>query len=226
MLRYCILAFVIVICPLTTSAQYFDADVNLLIGVPQGDFRDNLDRTAFGINGSIAGGSQDSPFQFGLELGIMSYGSDRRRENFNPNIPEVQVVVRTDYDILTGHFFGRLERPHGLVRPYADALVGLNYLFTESRITDDDEFGEDIASTTNFDDTTFSYGLGGGLKVKVYQQGSNKYMVNLKTRYLFGGEASYLQPGSIQVVSGNLRFDESTSDTHLLTIHLGMSFKF
>jgi len=226
MLRYYILGLIIIGSPITASAQYFDADVNLLVGIPQGDFRDNLDRTAFGINGSIAGGPQNSPFQFGLELGIMSYGSDRRRENFNPNIPEVQVVVRTDYDILTGHFFGRLERPYGAVRPYADALVGLSYLFTESRITDDDGFGDDIASTTNFDDTTVSYGLGGGLKVMVYQQGSNKYLINLKTRYLFGGEASYLQPGSIQVVRGDLRFDESTSNTHLLTIHLGMAFKF
>lgn len=228
MKRHCLwtLLITLFLLPGTVSAQHFDADVNLLLGIPQRDFRESLDRNAFGINGSIAGGPVNSPFQFGIELGIMTYGSDRRRENFSPNIPEVQVVVRTEYDILTAHFFGRLERPNGIVRPYADALVGFNYLFTESRVTDDDEVGDDIASTTNFDDTTFSYGVGGGLKVLVYQQKTNKYLINLKSRYLLGGEASYLQPGSIEVVNGNLSYDESTSNTHLLTIHLGMTFKF
>jgi len=52
-------------------------------------------------------------------------------------------------------------------------------------------------------------------------------MINLKARYLFGAEASYLQPGSIDTDrGGNLIFDESVSGTDLLTIHLGMTYKF
>lgn len=212
--------------PVTASAQYFDADLNLLLGIPEGEFRDNLDREAVGLNGSFGVQLPESPLQFGVELGIMTYGSDRRRENFSPNIPEVSVVVRTDYDIFTGHLFGRFERPVGLVRPYVDGLIGLKYLFTESRVRDDNFQGEDIASTVNFDDTTFSYGLGGGLKFLVYEQGFHQYLINLKARYLRGGQARYLQPGSIEVVNGSLRFDESRSNTNLITVHLGVAFKF
>jgi hypothetical protein len=202
-----------------------DADINLFVGSPQGDFQDNLDRTAIGINGSIAFAAPSSPIQLGIEMGIMTYGSDSRRESFNPNIPEVQVRVETSYDILTGHFFLRYEVPAPIVRPYIDGLIGFNYLFTETKIQDSQDYDE-IASDTNFDDWAFSYGFGPGIKFKVYDSPVNRVYINLKTRYLFGSEASYLQPGSIEVNNGRLTFNESTSKTDMLTIHLGATFKF
>lgn len=202
-----------------------DADINIFVGAPQGDFQDNLDRTAIGINGSIAFAPPASPIQLGVEMGIMTYGNDTRRESFNPNIPEVQVRVETDYDIFTGHLFLRYEAPVPIVRPYIDGLVGFNYLFTQTKIQDSQDYDE-IASDTNFDDFAFSYGLGAGVKFKVFESPVNKIYINLKTRYLKGSEASYLQPGSIEVNNGQLVFDESTSDTDMFTLHLGASFKF
>lgn len=209
----------------TASAQMNDFDITLFLGSPQGDFRDNLDRTAVGINGSAAFAFPSTPIQIGAELGIMTYGNDSRRESFNPNIPEVQVRVETSYDIFTAHAFLRYEAPTGFIRPYVDGLIGLNYLFTQTKIRDRQDFDE-IASDTNFDDTAFSYGIGGGLKFRVADTGTNQYMINLKTRYLIGAEAAYLQPGSLSVENGSLVFDESNSETTLLTIHLGLTVKF
>lgn len=218
---------VLFIFSLPAQSQNFDADINILFGIPQSDFRESLDRNALGLNGSIAFRIPRLPVHAGLELGIMTYGRDRRLEPISTNIPEVLLEVRTDYDIFTGHLFLRLEPEIHGIRPYLDGLVGIKYLFTESSIRDDDGFGEDIASTTNYDDSSFSYGAGGGIKVEVYDGGRDSYMVNLKARYLFGSEASYLQPGSItRDRGGNLIFDESRSGTNLLTIHLGMTYKF
>ena len=113
--------------PMVSMGQMGDADINIFLGDPQGDFQDNLDRIAIGINGSVAFAVPTSPIQLGVEMGIMTYGSDTRRENFNPNIPEVTVRVETSYDILTGHFFLRYETPTPTVRPYIDGLIGFNY---------------------------------------------------------------------------------------------------
>lgn len=209
----------------SSYGQMNDFDITILLGSPQGDFRDNLDKTAIGLNGSVAFAIPSTPVQIGAELGIMTYGSDVRRENFNPNIPEVRVRVNTSYDIFTGHIFLRYEAPDGLVRPYLDGLLGFNYLFTQTKIQDSQDFDE-IASDTNFDDTAFSYGIGGGLKIKVADTGTNQYLINLKGRYLIGSEAEYLQEGSLSVVNGDLVFDSSTSTTNLLTIHLGLTVKF
>jgi hypothetical protein len=221
-----LLAIFIFMMPIVGLAQFNDTDLNILIGSPQGDFRDNLDRTAVGINGSIAYGIPKSPIQLGIELGIMIYGEDERFENFNPNIPEVRVKVVTDYSIFTSHFFLRYEALNGNVRPYVDGLVGLNYLFTKTEVQDRNNQNNEIASETNFDDTAFSYGIGGGTKILVYSTPENLVFINLKARYLFGDNAKYLQPGSIEVNNGVLTFDESESQTNLLTIHLGVPFKF
>ncbi len=214
-----------IITSTSVLAQMNDADLNIFVGSPQGDFQDNLDRTAIGINGSVAFAVPSSPIQLGMEIGVMTYGIDSRRESFNPNIPEVTVKVDTDYDILTGHMFLRYEAPLAIVRPYIDGLFGFNYLFTETKISDR-RSNEEIASDTNFDDWAMSYGVGGGIKIKVYDTIANKIYVNLKTRYLKGSEASYLQPGSITVSDGKLIFDESTSNTDMLSFHLGATFKF
>lgn len=219
------LLIIAALLPLVGFAQLKDADINILVGSPQSEFRDNLDRTAVGINGSIAYPIA-APFYIGAELGIMTYGTEQRTENFNPNIPEVRVNVDTDYDIFTAHFFLRYEGQGDIIRPYVDGLVGLNYLFTRTSIEDRGGSNENIASDTNFDDTTLSYGIGPGIKIKVSSNEQRQILINLKTRYLFGGDASYLQPGSIEVINGDLSFDESRSETDLLTIHLGLSFKF
>jgi len=227
MMRIFLLASVLAILSMPAHSQNFDADINILFGMPQTDFRESLDRNALGLNGSIAFRIPRLPLHAGLELGIMTYGRERRREQLSPTIPEIQLEVRTDYDIFTSHLFLRFEPDIHGIRPYVDGLVGIKYLFTESSIRDDDGFGEDIASTTNYDDSSFSYGAGGGIKVEVYDGGRDSYMINLKARYLFGAEASYLQPGSIDTDrGGNLIFDESVSGTNLLTIHLGMAYKF
>jgi hypothetical protein len=106
-----------------------------------------------------------------------------------------------------------------------DGLIGLQYLFTRSKVSDSDDFDE-IASNTNFDDTAFSYGLGGGIKFRVYNTSTKQAFINLKARYLLGGEANYLQPGSIDITNSVLTFDDSKSKTDLLTLHLGVAFKF
>lgn len=204
-------------------AQRYDADLNLFLGLPQGDFDENVDRISVGINGSAAFPIPGTFVQLGMELGAMTFGTDSRKERFSSTIP-ITVRVDTDYNIVNGHLFMRFES-HGNIRPYLDVLYGFNYLFTETHVRDRDDF-DDIASDTNYDDWAVSYGAGGGIKFKVYESAGTAVLINLKARYLKGGEATYLKPGSAELRNGDLYFDQETSTTDLLSIHVGAAFKF
>lgn len=209
------------------SSQGLDLGIAVNGGFPQGAFKDNVEQNGFGLDGILGYQIPRSPFTIGINLGFITYGQDSRTENFSPNIPEVQIRVKTNNNIFTGHLFSRIEAKQGRVRPYADGLIGLNYLFTESKITDDDNFnGEAIVSTTNFDDSAFSYGAGGGVKFKIADHidaegDRSRWFIDLKIRYMFGGQAEYLREGSIRNVNGNLLFDSDFSHTDLLTVGVG-----
>ncbi|MDX1618189.1 MAG: hypothetical protein R3224_05350, partial [Balneolaceae bacterium] len=114
-------------------AQNFDFGLALNGGFPQGKFRSNVGSDGIGLDMVFAYGPRYSPVSVGVDLGFITYGSSTRKEFFNPSIPEVLIGVRTTNNILTGHFFTRVESKQGPVRPYFDGLIGLNYLWTESR---------------------------------------------------------------------------------------------
>ncbi|MDX1637110.1 MAG: outer membrane beta-barrel protein [Balneolaceae bacterium] len=212
------------------AGQNFDFGLSVDGGFPQGNFKRNVESNGLGLEAFAAYRIHSSPVKVGINLGFVTYGNDTRKEIFNPNIPEVRVGVRTNNNIFTGHLFTRFESAEGIVRPYFDALAGLNYLFTESRVEDDD-WGETIASTTNFDDTAFSYGLGGGVKFKVaesYDQFGKplKWFIDVRAKYLVGGEAEYLKEGALRNENGRLVYDTSRSSTDLLTVGLGFVVSF
>lgn len=205
--------------------QGFEFGVVVDGGYPQGGFKENVESNGIGIGGIIGYSVPYSPVTMGFDLGFITYGNDSRKEIFNPNIPEVRIGVRTTNNIFTGHFFTRIEPKAGAFRPYVDGLVGLHYLWTESRVEDDNTF-ESIASTTNFDDAALSYGFGGGLKFKVAESVSERgdlvrWFIDLKARYLFGGEAEYLREGALRNNNGTLEYDTSYSNTDLVTVGVG-----
>jgi hypothetical protein len=144
------------------------------------------------------------------------------------------VEVETQNSIVQGFFILRLQPNSGFIRPYMDGLFGFSYLFTETKIKDESD-QEEIASSTNFDDFTYSYGAGGGIMIQVYD-GTKKIpadvgfapiiLIDLRIRYLIGGEAEYLKEASITRENGQLFYDVSKSDTDLMTLHIGVVLEF
>lgn len=200
------------------------------VGNPVGEFGDNIEDPGFG--GRIWGGvgPANSPVLVGLDLGLMVYGRESRTEPFSTTIPDVTVDVVTSNNIVNGHLFFRLQPPNGTFRPYADGLVGLRHLFTDTRIKNEGFDDEDIARSTNFDDSALSYGLGGGVQMRVggggLEGGPQGVYVDLGVRYLLGTQAQYLKEGSIRREGTNITFDVSESETNLLVFQIGVTFKF
>ena len=211
-------------------AQDFQAGINFLLGQPKGEFKENVEDLGFGIGGMFAFRPGNSPVMIGVDIEYMLYGSETRQEPFSHTIPDVTVEVETRNNILLTHALLRLQGNSGIFRPYLDGLIGMHYFFTETKVRDEDDFVEPIASTTNQQDIAFSYGGGGGVMFLVHQeQGGSKLtevFIDFRVRYSFGGEATYLKKGSITRKNGTAIIDPLRSRTDLLTYQLGLVFTF
>lgn len=208
------------------------------LGIPTGEFDDNIDGLGYGASFYVGAVFPQSPFSVGLDLNFLIYGRDTRNVPFSQTVgPAVTVDVTTTNSIVQPHLVLRLQPPSGPVRPYLDGLIGFKYLFTESRVRDEDRFGNDddeIASTTNFDDLAFSGGVGGGVYIRLARGGSDSFGsigLHLGLQYLIGQEAEYLAEGELVDDNGNGRLDPDELDirrstTTLLQPQIGVAVRF
>jgi hypothetical protein len=218
---------------LALAQSPFQAGINLSLGFPQEEFKENVDNAGFGLSGHFGYQIPHSPVLVGTSLGFLIYGSETRREPLSTTIPDIVVDVETTNNILTGHLLLRVQPPMqtGIFRPYLEGLFGFHYLWTETKIQDWDDDDNEIGSK-NHSDAAMSYGGGGGMMIRVYQRkkdnssGMFSVNINLGFRYLFGGEAEYLREGDIKRENGNVTFTPSKSTTDLLTTNLGVTFNF
>jgi hypothetical protein len=214
------------------SGDRFQASLNFLMGYPQSGFKDNVDRTFYGLSGEFLYRLPRSPLSVGISLEYLNYGSETRIGPLSVEIPEFWVDVTTRNSIFSTTAILRLSPAGGPFCPYVEGLIGFNYLFTYTSISDDDNWSDDIASTTNFDDWALTYGAGAGAVVRALdvrsQEGPSKFSLYLDIglRYVKGGTAQYLQEGSILRDRGYITYFPSTSTTDLLKTHFGIAFRF
>lgn len=212
------------------SAQNWQGGLDFQIGLPTGEYKDQIDKTGLGVRGDILWSPHRAPFGLGISMAWYSVGRETRKEPFSTTIPDVTVDVETENAIAQFMALFRVQPKKGDVRPYADALVGWNYLYTQTRILNASN-GEEVASSTNFDDNAFAYGVGGGLLFRAYTGSSGggrplHVYVDLNFRYTIGGEAQYLKEGSIRRDGGNVVFDVTESKTNLAGIGIGVAVDF
>lgn len=217
----------------------FQAGLSFIAGLPQNEFKENMGNTGFGLSGEFAYRLPRSPLLIGGSLGFLIYGHETRKVPFSKTIPDVTVDVQTNNSILIGHLIARLQPYGGTVRPYLDGLLGFNYFWTETSVRSekwhDDDDGN-IASTTNQDDITLSYGGGGGLAIKVWDNYQNQestsglvaVFVDLGVHYVQGRNAEYLKEGSIErdTETGTISYKLTESTTDLVNIKLGVKVEF
>jgi len=226
------------ICAILFSAGSCFAQTNWLGGIhfnsglPLGQLDDQIGREAYGLDGQIFYAPDKSPLAIGLDLSWMNYGNESREEPFSSTIPDVTIDVETMNNIVQGLFVLRGQMPRGPIQFYGDALIGFNYLYTETSISGTNQ-SEGVISHTNQDDVAFAYGVGGGVTVPVYTRlklTENKKPLQVAidggVRYIRGGEAEYLKKGSIRREDGVVTFDTSTSRTDMVRMHLGVIVRF
>src|SRR5215813_1043916 len=206
-------------------AQEYQAGFYFTTIVPQGQFKENITNNGYGGDGHFLVRLGPSPILVGGDLGGVVYGSENHREPISATIPNLQVNVGTSNNIFLAHFLVRAQPRKGLVRPYADGLIGLKHLFTRTTISNLSG-GEEIASDTNLSDTTLSYGFGGGIQIPLTKSREGWITLDTNVRYLRGSQAEYLKKGSIRQVNGQAVFDVLSSRTDVIAVQIGVTFRF
>lgn len=197
---------------------------NLALGFPIDEFRDNVDETGVGLDGYVAFGIPNSPLYFGGALGYLSQGSVKAAV---PLIFPFVAEITTRNNVFSGHAFLRLQHTGADFEPYLDVLAGFNRFFTTTEL----RFGDVVSPSTDFDDWTVSYGLGGGLMFEVYErigEGKTGYSISVEmgARYLIGGRADYVDIDSVELIGDAIFFDTTTSRTNMVTVRIGASVLF
>jgi hypothetical protein len=209
-----------------SQAQEIQLGLDFNTVIPRGSFAENITNNGYGVGGQFLVSLGNSPFLVGADAGFVVYGSEKRRQPLSPTIPEISLEVQTSNNIFLGHLLVRAQPRAGSVRPYLDGLIGLKYLFTRTTIRDDSD-DDELASTTNLSDSTFSYGFGGGLQIRLASfRNGNEITLDNKVRYLRGSRADYLKEGSIRRENGGVFFDVLSSRTDVLTYQVGITFRF
>jgi hypothetical protein len=233
-LRFVLGSVLMLFCFTGFAFAQHQAEINLMGAFPQGEFQDQIDG-GFGLSGGYTYGFfHNSPLslRIGADAGFVIYGNETRREPFSPTIPDVVVEVETSNNIVQFGLAAKLASNQGPLRPYFEGRAGFSYFYTETKIKDvDSNDDQDIASSTNFDDTTGYTALGGGVLIPVYNRAEPSgrlitISVDLRFLYWFGGDANYLKEGSIRRENGTVTYDVIHSKTDMTTAHLGVAVNF
>lgn len=197
---------------------------------PTGAFNQHVSQEGYGVAAYYAHRLGPSPFLLGGEISYFEYGHAHRVE-YLQGIPEVGVDVDTSNSIAQGLLTLRFQPRRGRIVSFAEALAGLSYIWTESTIGNNAPDNWPIASETNFDDVTWTAGVGAGLSFRLRKpRGSapefarSGAFLELKVRYMAGGQAQYLKKGSIVVVGNAYTFTPERSATSFVTVQLGLSW--
>ena len=207
------LVLFLIITSLTNISFAQQAGINFSLAFPQGEFGEEVDNLGYGLSGEFMFLSPKplSPFGIGVNLGYYVYGRESSRVPWSSYIQSVFLDVEKTNNLVNFHILFEIGFPTGVIRPYVQGLFGGEYLYTESSVSG--ENGQEvIASSTNYDDWAWSYGAGGGIEVllggdPVTEMGA--IYLDLKGRYLFGSETTYLKEGDMYVEQGELIYSPS-----------------
>jgi hypothetical protein len=141
------------------------AGINFTVGLPMGEFKENVDNTGWGLSGYflLLPITKANPFSVGLNIGYLNYGNETWTEYLR--YTNMSVDVERTNNLVNFHLFFQAGWPTGPIRPYIEGLFGGSYLFTSTALKSYNN--EDVGSETEFDDFAWSYGGGGGFLIRL-----------------------------------------------------------
>ena len=196
---------------------------DLLVAQPKGEFGSNVDN---GFGGNVVFTyklDQAGVFSLRGDLGAMQYGSETKRVPFLPYTGRVLLDVTTSNNVFWGAIGPQMQlMTTGPVRPYVNGGVGFQAFVTKSALSGSNK-SWNYASTTNSDDVTLAYMVGGGLYIPLGKTPTSASL-NVGARYHFGGNAKYLREGDItDNPDGTITLNPRFSKTDVVMWQLGIS---
>lgn len=196
--------------------------VSGVLAFPTGDFGDFVD-VGGGANLSLLfNADPDGHFGIRLDGTFLGYGHERITRPLSNTIQRILVDVHTNNWIAMLGVGPQLTLGTGPVKPYVYGTIGFSYFATVSHVSGSSDF-DDFASTTNFDDVTFTATGSAGLQIQL-SRGHRPVSLDLSAQTARSGLTEYLRPGSIQErPDGSVFIVPIRSETNLVAFKLGVS---
>ena len=206
-------------------------DLDILIGIPIGEFR------AFYSKNKIGGGgftilhpiARKTPIDVGLGFGAYYMSnSSKTFPYYSPNLGTYNVESRVsgrmfEFNLVTRMY--PLKYTGFIIQPYLEGLVGVKVFGANQRLktylVDTDEY---LPVEKDFNHTSsYSYGYGGGLKIPLGR--SNSTFLNVKAIKIYGTPTHNMDPQSVKLYDDlSYEFDEFKSRTDLFRFSIGIHF--
>lgn len=152
----------------------------------QGRFRETVGPSHGGFEGFIALRSA-SGFATGIRLG----GTQLQKRSETANLDSgIDVDLNTTTDLVRLGLFGQYGPRLGLVRPYAEGLLGIHLLNTNTKIPDDSNRSDD--TKTHKESVAPAAGVAVGIEIGLYDVPGRSVGLLLEGRHTYGGTAEYL----------------------------------
>ena len=193
-----------------------------LTGVPIGGFGNKIGTSPGGAVDFTARVGQ-TPVFVGAAFDYLTYGAETRRIALFPDVPEVLSDVDTNNNLFRSHALVRLQPSTGRVRPYAEGLLGVSYVYTRTSIDFGDYEGE---GTTHLGDFAPSFGAGGGVTIGLGSVEHTRFALDIGLRYLTSGEVDYLTRGELQRDEKGVTFEPTRSPATLFAVQVGIAVDF
>ena len=183
-----------------------------IVGLPVGEFGDRVD-TAWGGSGYLLVTKHRGAFGLRLQGDLIGYDSQTLQVPISGS-PQYTTAISTTYGIGTLSIGPQYLMRTGRVRPYAHVTAGCSFVNTDSE--------GDLERTTNFEDTTFAWGIGAGVLIPL----RSSLALDLGVRYAANQRVDYLAEGDIAEGNrrGVLSFTPSHSEANLVEFNVGLSF--
>jgi len=213
----------------------FSLGLEFDLGIPLNNFKENLDRIAFGGGGYFlvrTNPSSNVPVFAGLSGRVLTYDSERQNQIILIDGFSIDAELTTRNSIFMGHGMIRILPPVNFsIQPFFDGMLGFNNLFTRTTLEEQGAFEEDntIDSYIEQGDWALSYGGAVGFQMVVGGQGNMFFLIEGRCTYLRGNAADYLvriEDPNVQITDTIDAFEEKNSTTDMLIPQIGVSFVF
>lgn len=206
-----------------------EGSIHFQLASPVGEFADHVDDVALGLNMDWTY-SGDGPLALGLGGDFLIYGHNTVVMDL-PLVEDFEYV--TDNNMASLFAIARLKASEGFFQPYVEARFGWSYIWTETKLEDEDWWDDDeVARETNFDDFALIWGGGAGLRLMLHEadprdEESKDVMLDMRVIYRRGACADYLTEGAIVVeADDSVHLEPSRSRTDLVQYMLGVTIGF
>jgi len=234
---------IVIVCLMNLSplyAHHFTISFDFTMGVPLGDFNQNLENPLMGpgVDLMFVVKLGKLPLIVGIGGGMLVYGGDwREADVFIPEFGTITLDVHNSYEMYRAYTFLRFSPfENSQIRPYIDANLGWVWMSSITSIPGPsygDDTSVDIARVLNLSESAICYGVGAGLFLRVAgKRNHNKsgwkseYGIQFSIHYQHLPAIEYMSKGSVVVEGDEVIHRIYESEVDFLKISLGFNINF